>query len=363
MSANILIVEDDEEFQQYLSMTLTKAGYHVAVTGTARAARDSFHAHPPDLVLLDIELPDGNGIELCREWGLDQGGGSRVIFLTGYGDASTRIKCFGLGAQDFIPKPVNVEELLARVRVHAANKLSQDELLRRNQELELHAQVRQATTDLIVHDLRNPLSTIKGTLAMTRKRGLISDAVYVGLLGSAESAAEFMTLMLNDLLDLSSGGKRLQVEITRVEVAPILARLPALFDSYKRNCGISLEYSVAPSVACLNTDRKLLFRLLANLSLAAVRGSPRNAAVHLDCAPTEGRARFTVADRGPGIPDADKAGIFPSQLPSQFKDSSVVGMAFCRMAVDALSGKIWAEDQPGGGTLYRFELPTGPSAL
>lgn len=360
MSANILVVEDDEEFQQYLRMTLTKAGYQVASSGTIRDARTKFHASPPDLVLLDIELPDGNGMDLCREWGLDQGGGSRVMFLTGFGDASTRIKCFGLGAQDFIPKPVNAEELLARVRVHVANKLSQDELARRNQELELHAQVREASTNLIIHDLRNPLSTIKGTLALTLKRGIITDSVYRGLLASAENAAEFMTFMLNDVLDVNSEGRRLRLEIAPVEIAPLLAKVTKLFESYQRNCGLTLECRVAPPVALLNTDRQLLFRILSDLTLAAVRASPRDCVVRLECAPIEGRVRFTVADRGPGIPDANKASLFPRRLPAELKDGGVIGLAFCRMAVEALSGKIWVQDNPGGGTMYAFEIPALP---
>src|SRR6185312_3436294 len=200
MSHRVLVIEDDPDIQGYCNTVLESAGFAVDSTSTLDGAR-KLYGKKPDLVVLDIGLPDGNGIDLMREW-QKSGTPPPILFLTARGDMKTRLECFQQGAQDYLLKPFAAEELLARAKVHLQVKKSHDELLRRNYELELITRARQDMADMIVHDLKAPLTSIKGTLELVLAHGLISAEGYQNLLQNAGSAADFMLLMLNDLLDV-----------------------------------------------------------------------------------------------------------------------------------------------------------------
>jgi DNA-binding response OmpR family regulator len=131
MPYKILILEDDEEMRSYVQMALKGAGFETTACATAAEARRSFAAGRPDLMICDIQLPDGDGIEFCKELGVGPGSDVRFLVLTNFGDLQNRLRGFALGAQDFISKTCVAEELLTRVNVQLANKKGHDELPRR----------------------------------------------------------------------------------------------------------------------------------------------------------------------------------------------------------------------------------------
>jgi len=354
----ILIIEDDPNIQGYAKTVLESAGYEAAVCGTAAEARAAFRAGRYDLVIVDIGLPDGNGLDLCRELGLGTKGEVPFMFLTASGDLKTRLDCFRLGAQDYISKPFAVEELLARVQAHLRLKQSRDDLARRNYELELRQRARQDLTDMIVHDLKAPLTSIKGTLDLAMTHGLITEPAYRNLVSSAGTAADFMLLMLNDLLDLGQAEEaHLAPEIAPVNLEILVSKLQTLFQGHCRARGVRLETRVAPEAALLHTDANLLFRILVNLVSNALRHSPRGEAVTVEVALDKDRPRFAVGDRGPGVPDERKGRIFDKYETGDPRQGTGIGLAFCRVATQALKGKIRVEDRPGGGGLFVLDLP------
>ena len=139
MAHHILLVEDDLRIQEFAQEILTDSGFKVTSCATSADAQRLFKAEVPDLVILDIGLPDGNGLDLSRALGLGPGGDVPFLFLTAQGDLQTRIECFRAGAYDYVQKPFAIEELIARVNVHLGVKKSKDDLKRKNQDLELRA--------------------------------------------------------------------------------------------------------------------------------------------------------------------------------------------------------------------------------
>jgi DNA-binding response OmpR family regulator len=115
-------LEDDDEMRAYVQMILKGAGYPTAACATIAEARRSFAADRPDLMICDIQLPDGDGIEFCRESGVGPGSGVDFLVLTNFTDVQNRYRGFALGAQDFISKNCVAEELLTRVKVLLADK-------------------------------------------------------------------------------------------------------------------------------------------------------------------------------------------------------------------------------------------------
>ena len=135
MAYHILVIEDDVNIQGFAKTVLKSAGYEPQIVSTAAEARRAFQSAKPDMVLVDIGLPDGNGLDLVKELGLGPDGDIPFLFLTALHNIKTRLECFRLGAVDYISKPFAVEELLARVQAHLKTKRSHDDLARRNYEL------------------------------------------------------------------------------------------------------------------------------------------------------------------------------------------------------------------------------------
>lgn len=361
MPSKILIVEDDPHIRGLATAVLESAEIEVRAFETVKEGLQSFRSSPPDLVLTDINLPDGTGFEICAEVKASRHRDIPVIVMTSQGDLETRLKCFKLGAQDYIAKPFAVEELAERVKTHLKLKESRDALAEKNVELEMRKRARQDMTDMIVHDLRAPMTSIQGSLTLVRG-GKLSKEQSDGLLDHAGSAAKFMILMLNDLLDISRAEQTgLKAEIKKVETAPLLTRLKQFFAPRCQMSGIGLSESVSGGVTALSTDENLLFRILTNLISNALRVSRKGDELGLACVRHEGSVRFVVSDRGPGVPDAAKAKIF-EKFTSETSQASIenkgvgIGLTFCRLATTVLGGRIWVEDREGGGSLFIVEL-------
>ena len=113
MATRILVVEDDPGIARLLDDNLTIDGFDVRVASTGHDALRDSQSFAPDLVLLDVKLPDGNGLELCQL--LRQGGRRPVIFVTARGLRADKMQGFALGADDYVTKPFDMEELVARI--------------------------------------------------------------------------------------------------------------------------------------------------------------------------------------------------------------------------------------------------------
>ena len=114
MSENLLVVDDDEDIRELLHTYLSGVGYTVLEAADAKALRAVLASHPVDLILLDQRLPDADGLVLARELRADSDVG--IIIITGFGQPVDRILGLELGADDYVAKPVDLRELLARIR-------------------------------------------------------------------------------------------------------------------------------------------------------------------------------------------------------------------------------------------------------
>lgn len=359
----ILIVEDDDDIREFSRTLLEKSGFTVEACPRAVEGLAAFRARKPDLAVVDIMLPDGSGIEIGKKIREESKGTVPVIFATANRELSTRLQCFQNGAQDYIQKPYAIQELLARIRVHLDIKRVQDELLEQNRRLELLTRARQDMMDMIVHDLKTPLASIKGTLELVQANGLISNSDYRTLVQFAGTAADFMLLMLNDLLDLGQAEHgEIRLEPTDVEVDQLLDRIKTLFAGRFRRVNVMLKTKTSPEARCARTDHNLLFRVLVNLVSNALAVSKCDGEVELAAFRKGDSLRMTVSDRGPGVPDKEKEAIFEKYTSTKLRDGlseggSGIGLAFCKLAAKRLGGRVWVEDRPGGGSVFIVDVP------
>jgi signal transduction histidine kinase len=275
----------------------------------------------------------------------------------------SRVEGFKAGGLDYIQKPYSAEELVARVGIHIKTKVSMEEMKKKNYELEVRERLRRDMTDMIVHDLKAPVTSIQATLDIIKSQGLLSDADSEKLINVSQTTTGMMLIMINDLLDVA----RSEVDSIRTSKAPVdivdlVDKVKNLFDPACGHRQLTFKVSMRAAERMVFTDHQLLFRILCNLSVNALKFSPHGGEILLECERQGSVLRLMVSDRGPGVPDALKSKIFEKGVSfGTDKDpndrSTGIGLAFCALAAQALGGKIWVEDRQGGGSRFLIEFP------
>jgi two-component system response regulator MprA len=125
--ALVLVVDDEPGIVDFVELGLRQEGYRVGSAGTARAGMLAIRRDQPDLVILDVGLPDGDGFELLEKLRAETD--VPVVMLTARGELDDRIRGLDLGADDYIAKPFHFAELLARVRAHLRRRRPQQDIL------------------------------------------------------------------------------------------------------------------------------------------------------------------------------------------------------------------------------------------
>lgn len=358
----VLVVDDDPEIRRLAVLGMQRAGYHVEEAGTAADAVESVRSQHPDLVLLDVGLPDGSGYDVCRTLrraGLD----TPVIIMTLRHELKDRLQGFQAGAQDYVAKPFYIDELVQRVRSQLQGRQKKEELKAQNRNLQEQVKERKDLVDMVAHDLKQPLTSITTAMKMVNEQFLVTDPVTRKLLRTSEGAAENMLEMVDDLLDVGkSEAARL---IGRREVVVVPELLEAVRDLLAASCAarsVDCRLGGLPGDLTFISDRGLLFRILVNIGSNAVKVSREGQDVLLECLPRAVGMRFSVSDRGPGIPEDQKARIFEKYVRLEpgtagRRSGHGIGLFFCRAAVQAMGGRIWVEDREGGGSRFVLEIP------
>ena len=375
----ILVADDVPANVELLFDQLHTLGYRTISAHDGPSALASCFEFRPELCILDVSMPAGDlgiddrstGFEVCRRIKRDpRSARIPVIFVTALNDTSDRVRAIEAGGDDFLTKPHNRLVLGARVRSLIKLKAATDALeesFRKMRELE---KVRDDLMKMIVHDLKSPLTTVLATLEMVTDGdfGAISSEQRRAL-GDAESKAEDLLALIEDLLEVA----RLEETTITLQVAPTApaALLSEIVHEWRlrfQQEGITVRVDVADDVPVFEADPTLLRRVFANLIQNAVTHTARAVELQL-LARAEGQGvLFTVADNGPGIPKEYQELIFRKfeqvRTPNAPRvRSSGLGLAFCKLAVEAHGGRIWVQSEDGKGSAFHFWLPLSPPAL
>ena len=363
---SILLVDDTVENLRVLSGMLAVRGYDVRPVTHGREALEAIAHEPPDLVLLDITMPEMDGFEVCTkirenpEWR-----DLPIIFLTALTDVGSMVKGFGSGGTDYITKPFQVEEVLARV----ANQLSLRQMRRQlSDSLERLRRLERLRDDLVhmvVHDMRSPLTVLIMRLHQLRKR---ANAGQGQMVEDALGGALAINQMADALLDVSrlEEGK-MPLDRKPCDLSTLAAEVRSAMAPMDPGRVIELESSAAVVTAC---DCGLVRRIMENLVSNGVKHTPRGGRLRMEVTALPGRARFSVRDEGDGVPPEARHRIFEKfGNVAARKDSSYhsagLGLAFCKLAVQAHGGTIGVDPVEPHGSLFWFELPDsqtpGPS--
>lgn len=206
-SADLLVVDDDSRNRKLLEEYLTSAGYRVRLAENGCTALEAARSRPPDIVFLDVMMPDISGLEVCRA--LKSAAATRltqVVLVTALDGAPARIEGLDRGADDFISKPVRRAEFLAKVRsllrardLMAELERARVELAVRNARLLEFEALKATLAQTLVHDLKNPLTAILGNLELLERK---VPAESSRLVERCRTSATRMHRMILDLLDV-----------------------------------------------------------------------------------------------------------------------------------------------------------------
>ena len=167
--ASVLVVDDTIENLRLLSELLGEQGYEVRAVTNGRQALQAVEHDPPDLILLDINMPEMNGYEVCRRLkAQERSKDVPVIFLTALTDTADKVRAFDAGGVDYVTKPFQFEEVLARVKTHVALRRAQVELADSYTRLRALEQLRDDLVHMVVHDMRSPLPALLINLRLLR---------------------------------------------------------------------------------------------------------------------------------------------------------------------------------------------------
>ena len=365
----LLIVDDTPTNLQLLSEMFKGQGYEIQAALSGRLALLSVHNEPPDLILLDIAMPDISGYEVCKLLKEDEAFKDiPVIFVSGIQDNATIIRAFSVGGVDYITKPFSVKEVLARVKTHLELRRQQRELQNKNIQLQNLEELRDNLVHMIVHDMRNPLLNTNACLEkVLGMKDVEFPTPVTATLRDALESTEHLMVMINSILDVSKmESGMIPLQLTGVDLALVIRTIIQNADHLKKSRTLDLE--VAGSQTTVMGDANLLARVIDNLLANALAyTSETTGEIHFRIDSFDQTVRVSIQDNGQGIPREFHQKIFEkfyqinSALGGQ-RHSTGLGLTFCQLAVEAHGGLIGVQSEEARGSLFWIELPVaGPA--
>ncbi len=360
----ILVVDDNKRNLQVVGNILHDEKYKVAMAINGLTALKLASQLKPDLVLLDIMMPEMDGYEVCKK--LKKNPDTEdipVIFLTAKVETDDVVEGFNLGGVDYITKPFKQKELLVRIKTHLDLLESRRKIAAQAGELHAANIFKDRLFSIIGHDLRSPLSSIKFTIDMM-KSGVIEfgDDFFHETLGQlAKTTDEAYTLLENLLGWAKSQSGNLPVvpeTFSLKEMAESIARLQKLNLSNKN---IELVIDVAESIS-VYADNQMINTVLRNLLSNAIKFTPNGGKIQILATETnDNLVKVSVVDSGVGISEENMKRLFNNANPlktygTNNETGSGLGLILCKDFVEKNGGTLNITSEIGQGSTFAFTL-------
>jgi two-component system sensor histidine kinase/response regulator len=363
----ILVADDDRLNIRILAGILNREGYVVSSADSGEKALEMYAEFQPNLVLLDVMMPGIDGFETCRQLKrIYAEKCAPVIFITAKNESDSVVVGLEAGGVDYLPKPFNAKEVLARIRSHLHNQLLVAEQQRLVDQLSRANSAKNRFLGMAAHDLRNPLASIRGLTEFLRD-GVVGtlSAEQLDLVSTIHDASQSMLDMVNELLDVATiESGELKLSVGPHDLVELVAKSVVLtnMEASKKSTRVVFKSSVDSLVIPIDPAkmRQVVDNLLSNAVKYSPPGSTVTASVEQDAA--HHVCSLSVCDEGPGIPDNERDKLFKdfgrlSVQPTGGEKSTGLGLAICRKIVEAHHGLIEAHNLPTRGCEFRVTLP------
>jgi two-component system sensor histidine kinase/response regulator len=329
---------------------------------SGKLALQAAAAEPPDLMLLDITMPEMDGYAVCEQFKRDERlKDIPIIFISALTESLDKVKAFQAGGVDYVTKPFDAEEVGARVQTHLTLRRLQKDLQARYADLQNLQTLRDGLVHMIVHDLRSPLSSVMGFLDLLRTDATATEQDRAHFVDVAYTASAQMSELISSLLDINRlEAGEMPVDRQDVDLCVVAA------DAVQALSGLAIGRSLAQAAPhgpiTSNCDAALIRRVIGNLLGNALKFTPESGRITLTVTRVDGRPCVEVADTGPGIPPDFIGRVFDKfsqagEGRARKRYSTGLGLTFCKLAVEAHGGSIDVTSEVGVGSRFAFQLP------
>ncbi|RXP58554.1 hybrid sensor histidine kinase/response regulator [Lutibacter sp. HS1-25] len=356
----ILIVDDNSNNLKVLAGVLKIAGYEFRMAKSGQQALNVLEKTTPDLILLDIQMPDMDGFETCVKIKENEELAKiPVIFLTANTDSESVNKAFKSGGVDFVTKPFNSEELLARIQTHITIKVQSEELVRQNA-------AKDKFFSIISHDLKNPLANIIGFAELIKDSSHELDPEKLEMfVGYIHNSALFTLEILEDLLDWA----RIQMgSLKSVKNKFNLSNL--LLNNIEGHFPQALAKSIDfqsnfDENIIINADERMITAVVRNLISNAIKFTPKGGHISISTREkiinNKRMIETEIRDTGIGINKENLTKLFQIEQNYNSKGTNNetgtgLGLILCKEFINQNNGSIRVESEPAVGSSFIFDL-------
>ncbi len=353
----ILIVDDMPTNIQLAGNILRKQNYDISFAESGASALKLVTKHDYDLILLDIMMPQMSGFDVCRKLKENQSTKDiPVIFLTAKSDNESISEGFRVGGVDYIVKPFNTEELVARVRTHIDLRVK---------ELKLAEAIvaKDKFLAIIAHDLKNPFNSMLGFTELLRKHVARYDKEKIEKISELLyfAAKNGFTLLENLLQWSRNQNGTIHFNPQNILLNTIIDRNLNLLRSNAEQKQINLLSSCSENIS-LFADENMLDTVIRNLLTNAIKFTQQNGVVYINVTHKSQFAEIEVIDNGIGISAEDMKKLFRideniSKPGTGGEKGTGLGLILCKEFVERNKGKISVESAVNQGSTFRFSIP------
>lgn len=361
----ILIVDDDEVNRDILTRQLQRLGFTAVAVATGKEALISLRQSKFDVALVDLMMPEMDGLELLETMKADQSTCNiPVIMMSALDDLDGVGRCMERGAEDYLFKPfepvllsARISAALERTRLRARERERTAELERISQELRHSNEDLKQFAYAASHDLQTPLRTISTHLQLLERH--LGDRLSADdreLLSYPVQAAMRMSQLIKDLLTYSQVSVK-ESRPSSVSCEEVLKNTLEDLRGQITETHATVTHTELPTVMADAVElRQLLSNLISNAIKYRGEALPQ---IHIGAQEEPNQWHFTIRDNGLGVPPQYRDEIFKlfSRLHGQERPGTGLGLAICKRIMERLGGQIWVESEVGAGSTFHFTIP------
>jgi two-component system sensor histidine kinase/response regulator len=360
----VLVVDDSEFELQLVDFILQEKNYQTVLAGNGSDALLILENLTPDLILLDIMLPDFDGFEVCKRIkAVDKLKDIPVIFFTSLSNIDDIVKGFEAGGVDYVTKPFNTDELLVRIKNHLDLINSKRKIELQARELSQANALKDKMFSVISHDLRSPVSSIKLALDFISK-GLVkpTDELFNETINDLVKTTDEAYILLENLLGWAkSQSNILNVFPESLDLKPLASNIAGLLKLTSENKKIRIENNIPEGITVF-ADIQMIQSVLRNLLSNALKFTPENGSVEMSAVEMNTEVKVSIKDSGVGISESNLKRIFDQDQPlkttgTNKESGSGLGLILCKDFVEKTGGRIWVESEEGKGSTFIFTIP------
>lgn len=362
----ILIVDDVMSNVLLLRILLTKEQFQVCTASNGNQCIEQAHNEKPDLILLDVMMPDISGFETAKILKHDdETKDIPIIFLTALNSPADLVKGFQVGASDFLPKPFNKEELVIRVMHQISLVAAKRLIIKQNQELLRTIEGRDKMYSVIAHDLRSPMGSVKMVLNMLT---MMVTPETLGpeiteLISQANQQTEEVFSLLDNLLKWTkSQTGRLNVVFQDFNTDELIPGVIEIFNMVASMKQITLSYLDTSEKIKIHADQDMLMTVLRNFISNAIKFSNNGSSIEVFVTRQDKFAKISVQDHGMGISEENQSKLFKTETNyttygTANEEGSGLGLLLCKDFAVKNGGDISLESKEGVGSIFSILLP------